>query len=158
MWLPRLRHNEVLGEQGALTAWGPVLVDYPTMLEFKASGFNSIEMEAGVYLACYAEHLAGLEMPGRGEMLRLPNLPQCPVSIAHYASDNPPEPHTIVEPLPWPLRCAAGLRLWRGRVEAHSGGTGGLMPRFWIRAWECVNLRDGILLSDYSNMLKYHNK
>ena len=93
---PRLRHNEVLGEQGALTAWGPVLVDYPTMLEFKASGFNSIEMEAGVYLACYAEHLAGLEMPGRGEMLRLPNLPQCPVSIAHYASDNPLNPTQLL--------------------------------------------------------------
>jgi len=119
---PKLRHNEVLGEQGALTAWGPVLVDYPTMLEFKASGFNSIEMEAGAYLACYAEHLAGLATPGKGEVLRLPRLPQCPLSIAHYASDNPLNPTQLlsrslglsgVQPV-----CACGAAVWKLILEA----------------------------------------
>ena len=92
----RLRHNAVLGEQGALTAWGPVLVDYPTMLEFRASGFNSIEMEAGAYLTCYAEHVAGIRPPESGEVLCLPRLPECPLSVAHYASDNPLDPTQLL--------------------------------------------------------------
>ena len=120
MLAPRLRHNEVLGEQCALTAWGPVLVDYPTMLAFRDSGFNSIEMEAGAYLACCAEHLAGLATRAKARCFACRICRNAPRHRA-LRLGQPFKSHAIVEPIPWPLRCAAGLCLWRSCVEAYSG-------------------------------------